>query len=346
MCLIIIKPKDVELPSDSHLLVANRNNDDGIGVAVKFADKARILIKKDFENVVDFIAWVHKEVKKEDTMIVHFRWATSGKTDKGNRHPFPITRNKELLRKTELWCSWAVAHNGVLSNYSGHKKYSDTQKFTLDILASQAIKENLKDKTIQKMLADFIGTDKLALLNEDGTLIRIGNFNKGEDDCYYSNDGYKEVRTYYSYGGGQFGRAYHRDGLGNLVTTPNNTIPNSTPDSEISSTLFFDHCDGCGKKKKLIEIQSKHFAEESFYLCKACRKQYKKGKLERLDEEIGEIAEGVEEKVIDSQCDSCLTFHPASEMIKHGDIYYCDDCCNDWVKNTGTQLGNTGGYCG
>jgi predicted glutamine amidotransferase len=355
MCLIIVKPKDIELPSDYHIRVADSNNDDGIGVMVKFTDKARVFIKKDFKTAVEFTEWMKTNVKKEDIMVIHFRWATSGKNDMGNRHPFPITKNRELLRKTELFCGWAVVHNGVLTEYSGHKKYSDTQKFTLDILASQAIKDNLRDKTVQKMIESFIGSDKLAILNEDGTLIKIGNFTKDTDGCYYSNDTYKQVRVvydysnYHGYGGGGFGqRTYFSNG----AIVPHNhyslnqgtkgaSSPGDDDDSPIvnQGSIFFDHCDGCGRKKKLLEIPSTHFDGEVFFLCKSCRKQYKKGKLDRLDEAIGENIEAVntereEKKKTGTKCDSCLEEHEIEDMVRHGDLFYCVDCCEDWKAQT------------
>jgi len=144
MCLIISKPKGVALPIKKHLVEAEKNNPDGIGIAY-YKNNGIVRIKKTFRNVHSLYKFLKANITAEDILLIHFRIATSGKVDKGNRHPFPITLNKQLLRKEELSCRFAVAHNGVISQYGGHKKYSDSQKFIIDILANKRIKANLSN---------------------------------------------------------------------------------------------------------------------------------------------------------------------------------------------------------
>jgi len=194
MCLIISKPKGVALPIKKHLVEAEKNNPDGIGIAY-YKNNGIVRIKKTFRNVHSLYKFLKANITAEDILLIHFRIATSGKVDKGNRHPFPITLNKQLLRKEELSCRFAVAHNGVISQYGGHKKYSDSQKFIIDILANKRIKYNLLDRSIQKLICSYISPDRLSILTYEGNLILLGKHIEDKDGCFYSNDSYEEIDT-------------------------------------------------------------------------------------------------------------------------------------------------------
>lgn len=189
MCLIVVKDIGVKLPDKEKLHNGFINNSDGVGVAVLKPNKRVVYIKKDFIDFETFHTWVTENVGIDDLCVIHFRLATSGKVDSGNRHPFPITYNKNLLRKSTLYCKMAVAHNGILSDYSiKDSKYSDTQKFVVDILAN--IKYKLDNTAIRKLVTSYIGNDKLAII--DGVnrkLILFGDFTKDES-ILYSNNGY------------------------------------------------------------------------------------------------------------------------------------------------------------
>ena len=192
MCLIAVKKQGVKLPDKTQLENGYKNNPDGVGVAILRNNENRIYIKKDFNDFDDFYKWAGKNIDINDLAIIHFRLATSGKVDIGNRHPFPITRNKLLLRKTELLCNFAVAHNGILSDYSvKDKKYSDTQKFILDILAG--LKYKLDNEAILKLIKNYIGSDKLAIINAiHRKLILIGEYIE-DNGIFWSNNGYKDI---------------------------------------------------------------------------------------------------------------------------------------------------------
>ena len=95
-----------------------------------------------------------------------------------------LTHNRELLRNTEVVRQMAAAHNGVLTEYAGHKTYSDTQKFILDILADPAVKDNLGSPAIRKLIDEFLNRDRLAIMNKEGFVYLFGSFEK-EDGKYY-----------------------------------------------------------------------------------------------------------------------------------------------------------------
>jgi predicted glutamine amidotransferase len=313
MCLIIVKPSGVAFPKDDFIRNADENNDDGIGIALHKKGATRISIKKDFKNVNDFLEWAKVSVSKEDGAIIHFRFATSGKTDAGNRHPFPITKSKELLRQTELRCRWAVAHNGVITKYSGHKKYSDTQKFIMDMLADPAIKFQIYNKNIQKLVAEFISTDKLAIMDKEGRIILIGTYTKGDDGCFYSNSSHTYKKTTYQQGF-NYGGYCHR-GLYNY--DDDSTVANDKDDKDdgYDDDGHVDVCEGCGQKKfvRAFELENAYY-----YLCKKCRREARKGKL------------GVDNILV--QCDSCLDFFDKTDTCWISDSRYCLDCAKEWSQ--------------
>lgn len=236
MCLIAVKNKGVDLPEKKKLEIGYKNNPDGVGIAMLRPDKNLIYIKKDFKDFEDFWKWSNENISRDDIAVIHFRLATSGKVDIGNRHPFPITRNKQLLRRSTSYSRYIVAHNGVLSDYSYKKgKYSDTQKFTMDLLAD--LKYKLHIEGVQRLISKYIGSDKLAIIDaKHRKLILIGDYIE-DNRIFWSNDNYKESKSRY--------RDRWDDFLG---------------------------CDICERELKNV----KWIAKESMYLCRRCRKRIRK----------------------------------------------------------------------
>lgn len=239
MCLIAVKEIGKNLPSREKLFNGFQNNSDGVGIALLKKEHNTILIKKDFKDFEDFYAWAITNISINDIAVIHFRFATSGKVDIGNRHPFPITHNSVLLRKAETFCRFALAHNGVLSEYSGHKKYSDTQKFIVDIIAG--LKYKLDNPSIQKLIVSYIGSDKLAIIDAlHRKTILLGEYKTCDEGILWSNDGY----------------TYNRKDYSNNTSYTNNK---------------YVVCDLCESKKKVMWVDN-----ERAFLCKKCRRGIKK----------------------------------------------------------------------
>ena len=206
MCLIISKNAGNRLPKKGWFRCAEVNNPDGIGLA--WSDgQGTVNIKKGFKTIDDFIDFFYKTVTKEMSCIVHFRWATHGSTGPGNCHPFPVVNDRAELLKIDTSCGLAMAHNGVFAEYGYDAKetLSDTQRFILDILATKVVKNNLRDITIQKLIAEKVGPgNKLAFLYGDGEIVLIGDFHSHKGS-QFSNDGYKERKRYIYSGYSSFG---------------------------------------------------------------------------------------------------------------------------------------------
>lgn len=337
MCLIIAKPKYVQLPPKIYLENGLETNKDGIGVALHKDNANEIIIKKDFKNINDFYPWLINNVMIDDSLIIHFRLATSGLKDEGNRHPYPITKNKELLRQTNLVCQDAVAHNGVLKDYDKHEVYNDTQKFVLDILSDESIKNNLSNKPVQKLIKNFIGTDKLVIMFSTGDLIFIGEFVE-ENGVSYSNYGYRSSYRY-SY-------------LNNTTNT-------------------WSWCEHCLKMKE--DSKELEFKKVKLRLCKECRQKLAKGSLDDYIEQkrnkstprelcyndqvicclcqqfVDKIkatqimygtwkCDNCENKDVNIKCDGCDKSFKVSELLEKEECLLCESCNNQLLSLTGVEL--------
>lgn len=299
MCIIIIKKQGVELPKQEWLDNSERTNRDGIGVCYKKADRSEVVIKKDFVNATTLGVWLKDNIVKEDDLIIHFRFATHGIKDVGNRHPFPISKDKKLLREANLVCRMALTHNGVISQHSGHQKFSDTQKFVLGIMSDDAVKNNLNSPAIRKMIGDYIGSDKLAILDNEGTVYLWGEFIR-EEGLLFSNSGYKATERVIQY----------------------NWWNSATPEGH------YGECDGCKDKThvKVTEIKQGN-TNMLLDLCKKCRKKARKAKLSINGLNVRVVEdEGAENEPAIQKCSSCFEEYETKAMVDSSWGKMCRKC--------------------
>ncbi len=310
MCLIVVKPKGEKLPLERYLKNGADKNADGIGVSYWKVGEDEVHIKKNFKNIESFLNWMNQTIKEEDALVIHFRLATHGLKDKGNRHPFPITYNKKLLRETELTCQMAVSHNGILTQYDSDQTYSDTQKFVVDILADEAIKNNLDSPAVQKLIDEFLNRDRLAILKKDGLIQLFGEFEE-EDKLYYSNTGYKWGKYTASYG---LGELWTPDK--GWVREPENTPTKITHITKEGCAVYFALCDGCTLRKSVMFVEHKG---EYYQLCKKCRKNLKKGY-------INLITNNDPDEKTEEPCDNCGESFPKEQIVQNVEWRLCPDC--------------------
>lgn len=323
MCIIAVKMKGGALPKEEHLRNCENRNKDGIGIAVLKEGKSEIAIKKDFPDIDVFVKWFYENVKPEDACIIHYRYATHGLKDIGNRHPFPITKNKELLRQPESICKMVMAHNGIISQYGAHATFSDTQKFVLDILSDDAIKNNIENPAVQKLISNFLGSDRLVIMMSDGTMWLWGDWTT-EGNIKYSNDGYA-IKT---------------------ITWGMQTFRPSKWKNE--SYGYVDNCEACGDKT-FVQANAGTF---NYGICKKCRKKLKKGTLTTIGGlPISELAEMQKEMdaedakwedvtpKTDVQCESCYDWIKKEEACTYLGSVICASCLNDATSYNGNFQG-------
>lgn len=206
MCILIVKEKNVELPSKKRLEICFENNSDGCGFM--FTRDNKLIIEKgfmDFDNFYKRLMEVDKELNLyEQNVILHFRISTSGKICGNLTHGYVVTDDYDKMKETyvELEEGIAMSHNGILpSKYIPSKEIqnkhniNDTMKFIHDVVYPlyKLDKYSVFKKFYQDMLEKEIGTNKLAFLNSNGEVARVGNFILGDDGVYYSNDTYQKM---------------------------------------------------------------------------------------------------------------------------------------------------------
>lgn len=200
MCIVVYKPKDVDLPDYDILKRCFDKNSDGAGYM--FVKDNKVHIRKGYSDFNLFYEHLTRDYMTQNgPFVMHFRISTHGGTKPENTHPFPVS--KDVLDLTALDCSTdiGVAHNGVLnisSKLAG--QYSDTQMFITNYLAL-LIKHNpkyYKDEDIKALINSMIGdTNKLAILSNDGHCELFGSFNE-HDGCYYSNYTWEDYKYDYN----------------------------------------------------------------------------------------------------------------------------------------------------
>lgn len=199
MCVIAVKPKGVNLPSEETLKKMWDNNSDGAGYMYNLDGKVHI--KKGFMKFEDLKASIdntyrmltNKAINAEDvSFIYHFRIATHGTVLPQNTHPYPISDNIVDLGALETETDLAMAHNGVIGKMDIEKEsdITDTATFVKDVVTPFYKYTNntfLKNKNVIETLESVIGASRLSFLDGEGNITKVGNWKDGEDGLCYSN---------------------------------------------------------------------------------------------------------------------------------------------------------------
>jgi len=202
MCIIAVKNTGIKLPTRTILKACFDSNPDGAGYM--FARNGVVHIRKGFMSFRRF--WKDyrmMHLSADDAICYHFRIATSGKVSPMNTHPFPITSNLSQLKACYTDCAFGMVHNGVLGVGRRIEKYfvSDTMEFIIDIMSKYSIRNNLQDNAIQILLENYIGRSRIAILQADSTIIRLGNNWIEDNGLWYSNKSYQQTyrpKTYHT----------------------------------------------------------------------------------------------------------------------------------------------------
>ena len=200
MCIIVVVPAGVNMPSDETLKECFRRNPDGAGFM--WSDGKEVHIRKGFMKWDDFDKALNAEfdagrIFTDSTVVMHFRITTSGKTQPKCCHPFPISSKKEDLQALSVDSRWGIAHNGVIHGRHTADGWSDTMDFVADVVAPLArMHPSFMYSEDAKELLGGACRSKLAIINHAGEYMLVGEFNES-DGVFYSNTSYIPLR--YSY---------------------------------------------------------------------------------------------------------------------------------------------------
>lgn len=191
MCIAIIKPKRLNLPTYDLLENCWDNNPHGAGIS--FNHNEQILIFKGlmtFKNFKDKLNELNEKYNlKNKTVFLHFRIATHGGTNKEMTHPFPLTSNIDYLKASNLITDFAVIHNGIIDLTNEAKHISDTALFIQKYLYDFTFYDNwFSNSNTINLIEKLIGS-KMAIMNKAGEFIKTNGFHEFKG-IYYSNEAY------------------------------------------------------------------------------------------------------------------------------------------------------------
>lgn len=258
MCIIAVKPQGkVPLPVTTITACWN-NNPDGAGFVIRRPEHDTLLIQKGFMTLDGLLAALEASaIKDSDTVIYHFRIATSGGITPANCHPFPISTSVDDLKTLTIACKTAFVHNGILGK--GSKDLSDTQLYVLNTLS---LYDNIKGN-LPKIQKDTAGS-RTAILNADGQLWLTGKWIE-KDGYHYSNE--------------TFARHWWYD-FGDTNTMPErcDCCRSRLPLVEWDGILLCEQCSAeygpchhCGCWKLINDMDSgKDENDDEVYICYSC----------------------------------------------------------------------------
>ena len=205
MCVIMAKPKGIDMPDDETIQNMWCRNPDGAGFM--YAKDGQVHIEKGFMKLAALKAALKRVGKtvdfKNTAVVMHFRITTHGGTKPENTHPFPITESVGILKKLKNTTKVGVAHNGII-NITPRKDISDTMEYIASQLAPlyRAVPKFYADPNLMLMIANATQS-KLAFLTGSGKIFTVGTF-LTDGGRLYSNTSY-EPWVYRKYTGKYWG---------------------------------------------------------------------------------------------------------------------------------------------
>lgn len=151
-------------------------------MGLAYAHNGKLHVSKGYSHLTKFITALKKVPEGSPTMI-HFRWASVGKINKENCHPFHINEHH------------AMVHNGTIPGM-GNDECSDSRYFNDEILrplfnqvgTDIPLESPNGNFHLRYLIAGAIGASRMVILREDGQRMIIGEA-RGEwiGGSWYSN---------------------------------------------------------------------------------------------------------------------------------------------------------------
>lgn len=188
MCLAVYCPAGKIVPVD-YLREAFKNNPHGAGFS--YIDEKFKIRRERFMKFDDFLV-AYEDAKKQygdsSPFSIHFRYATHGKTDIDNVHPFMYGNDTSVI------------HNGIIDCLIPKKRMSDTASFVENYLANLP-HEWYDDPYLFDMVEQYCAGSKLVVLTTNPNAkysAYIVNERSGHwlDDVWYSNGSYCKTKPF------------------------------------------------------------------------------------------------------------------------------------------------------
>ena len=165
MCVICVKPKGAQMPSNEIIRAMYQTNSDGCGFCTPTKSYKGLSLASFMREI--------RRVSVDEPCIMHFRWATHGSVRQSNCHPFYDDGAR----------TW-FAHNGVLDILPIGDK-TDSETAFRYVFAPLIRSYGLHSKELREAVRDMIGGSRFAFMQGE-EVVMYGNYYK-RFGCYYSN---------------------------------------------------------------------------------------------------------------------------------------------------------------
>tara|TARA_R110001592_G_scaffold135777_1_gene352232 strand:+ start:1363 stop:2199 length:837 start_codon:yes stop_codon:yes gene_type:complete len=192
MCLIIHSKNPLKISLDD-MEESYKSNRDGFGLM--YIKDHQIITEKILpKNFDDCLTLFNKHKNNCKEIGLHWRFKTVGNINLDNCHPHKVLKNQVYLMHNGPSLPIPILEQGK----------SDTNQFIKYYFRNLVIKNSLvlQNKSFIKSINDFIGSDRLLLLDSKSEKFTIFNSQNGyfENDCWYSNSYFKKKTDLFNFG--------------------------------------------------------------------------------------------------------------------------------------------------
>tara|TARA_R100000900_G_scaffold90455_1_gene70220 strand:- start:254 stop:1078 length:825 start_codon:yes stop_codon:yes gene_type:complete len=272
MCLIILKDNNVDLVPKETIAEVWIDNPHGAGIIFKrhksdnYQMVKGLMTEQSLHDMIDKL-----KLSDADFVAYHLRWATSGKLDAANTHPFIVHEDVgevSALTAHNSMKTLFIMHNGVIHDLNDKKaEHSDTIRFISEYLSDVPMYDLFHNEAIQAFIEKFI----------DGSRLFIA----------HSKYGHKLFGEWHEHGNYTISKEYSQATKSSQYVKPksyygkdlyNWDMPYETNYNQISfwdeledkKKDSYEWCDGCGACNETV----KYNRDFSCYICSHCKKEF------------------------------------------------------------------------
>ena len=270
MCLIVIKEEGQELVNNKMLKEIWDKNPHGAGIVYRKKGSKRFKMRKGYMTLNCLKNALNSyNINKGDFLAYHFRYATSGDTDKRGTHPFVVHEDAKMVSATKVTATdktTFVFHNGVIYDLNDYKSnVSDTQRFVNEYLPEIPLNDLFNNSVIQELIEKFIDNSRLLLINNVHGVKLYGSWHDYEG--YLISKNYEEA-TGKNAIKNHFGNAWEYEDWDNGHAWDDDYVWDNEWEDEDSVLDKIQFCDYCGRSR-----ESDYNSTYHSYVCKGCIKQ-------------------------------------------------------------------------
>lgn len=204
MCIILSCAAGVR-PAASIVEECFYRNPDGAGLM--YPAGGLVQIRKGFMDLDSYLAAI-ADVPEGVPLVLHMRIGTGGGNTPGLTHPFPVCDGLDFLHATDIRIPLAVAHNGVLNDYTAAVKpgVSDTVAYVRDValyLANDTEVRRCGGLAVSRLAADMLRDtsqgSRLAIMDGSGHVRLTGaGWEDVQPGIHASNSSWRPYEPAYS----------------------------------------------------------------------------------------------------------------------------------------------------